>query len=333
MQPHARQHFLDLVQGFAAKVRGAQHFGFGLLDQIANINDIVVLQTVCRPHGKLQLVHFLKQQRVEFQTVIIVLTICAFRFVKVDKDRQLILKDTCGKCHRVIRGQRSVGFHLHRQFVVIQNLTFAGRLHVIRHFLDRRIDRVDRDKANWRIFWLVLVSRDITFAGVDGQFHEHVRTFVEVTDDVILVQNFDTGGFRNISGGDNTWPLGIDRQAFWPFDFHADRHALKVQNDVGDIFANPGNGRKFVQYVVNLYACDGRALKRAHQNAAQRVAQRQTKAAFQRFGNDGGLFLRVVARLHVKLSRLDKFCPVFVDHACLLNSCCGSMSLNRNARG
>src|SRR3954467_5361251 len=29
MQAHLRQHFLDLVQRLAAKVRGPQHFGFG----------------------------------------------------------------------------------------------------------------------------------------------------------------------------------------------------------------------------------------------------------------------------------------------------------------
>src|SRR6056300_808062 len=42
MQAHARQHFLDLVQGLAAKVWRAQHLGFGFLDQITDIDDVVV---------------------------------------------------------------------------------------------------------------------------------------------------------------------------------------------------------------------------------------------------------------------------------------------------
>src|SRR5689334_10208664 len=50
MQAHLRQHFLDLVQRLAAEVRGAEHLGFGLLHQIADVDDVVVLQTVRRTH-------------------------------------------------------------------------------------------------------------------------------------------------------------------------------------------------------------------------------------------------------------------------------------------
>src|SRR3569623_3475064 len=45
-ETHARQHFLDLVERLAAEVRRAQHLGFGLLDQIADIDDVVVLEAV-----------------------------------------------------------------------------------------------------------------------------------------------------------------------------------------------------------------------------------------------------------------------------------------------
>ena len=55
-----------------------------------------------------------------------------------------------------------------------------------------------------------------------------------------------------------------------------------------------------MQDVVDLNAGDGRALQRAHQNAAQRVAQGQTKATLQRFGNQGCLTCRVIARLAVQ---------------------------------
>src|SRR4051794_17556797 len=48
MQTHLRQHFLDLVERLAAEVRGAEHFGFRLLHEVADIDDVVVLQAVCR---------------------------------------------------------------------------------------------------------------------------------------------------------------------------------------------------------------------------------------------------------------------------------------------
>src|SRR5262245_50013181 len=43
MQTHAGQHLLDLVQGLAPEVGRAQHLRLGLLDQIADIDDVVVL--------------------------------------------------------------------------------------------------------------------------------------------------------------------------------------------------------------------------------------------------------------------------------------------------
>ena len=48
MNAHLSQNFFDFIQRLAAKVRRTQHFRFGFLNQIADINDIVVLQAVGR---------------------------------------------------------------------------------------------------------------------------------------------------------------------------------------------------------------------------------------------------------------------------------------------
>src|SRR6266536_555900 len=48
MQPHLGQHFLDLVERLAPEIRRAQHLGFGLLNEVADIDDVVVLETVGR---------------------------------------------------------------------------------------------------------------------------------------------------------------------------------------------------------------------------------------------------------------------------------------------
>ena len=69
-----------------------------------------------------------------------------------------------------------------------------------------------------------------------------------------------------------------------------------------------------MQHVVDLDAGDGGALKRRHQNAAQRVAKRQAEATLKRFGDNGRLTRRVIAGLYVKLGGLDQFLPVLVDH-------------------
>src|SRR3546814_20457773 len=58
---HGRQNFLDLVQRLATEIRRAQHLRLGLLNQVANIDDVVVLQAVCAPDRQFQFVHLLQQ--------------------------------------------------------------------------------------------------------------------------------------------------------------------------------------------------------------------------------------------------------------------------------
>src|SRR5215467_751623 len=41
VQAHFREHRLDLVQRLAAEVRSAEHFRFRLLDQVADVDDVV----------------------------------------------------------------------------------------------------------------------------------------------------------------------------------------------------------------------------------------------------------------------------------------------------
>src|SRR5690606_24082442 len=53
VQAHGGEHFLDLVERLAAEVRRAQHLGFRLLDEVADVDDVVVLEAVGRTHRKL----------------------------------------------------------------------------------------------------------------------------------------------------------------------------------------------------------------------------------------------------------------------------------------
>jgi pantoate--beta-alanine ligase len=151
MQTHARQHFLDLVQRLAAEVRGAEHLGFGLLDQVADIDDVVVLQAVGRTHRKLQLVHLLEQRRVEGQLGLA----SSRRFLRGSSKLTKIAAGPAGCARhrpRRLRRDRAVGFDRHGQLVVVENLALAGVLDLVGDLLHRRIERVDRDQADRRVF-------------------------------------------------------------------------------------------------------------------------------------------------------------------------------------
>src|SRR5208282_320416 len=63
MQAHLHQHFLDLVERLPAEVRRPQHLGLSLLHQIADIDDVVVLQAIGRTYRELELVDLLEERR------------------------------------------------------------------------------------------------------------------------------------------------------------------------------------------------------------------------------------------------------------------------------
>ena len=58
----------------------------------------------------------------------------------------------------------------------------------------------------------------------------------------------------DVASRDNARAFGLNSQTLSAFDFHADRNAFEVQDDVRDIFTNTGNAGKFMQNVVDLHA-------------------------------------------------------------------------------
>src|SRR4051794_15256733 len=103
MQPHLRQHRLNLVQRLAAEVRRAEHFRLRLLYQVADIDDVVVLETISGAYRQLQLIHFLEQHRIEGEIGLGFLQHALAGLFEVDENLELVLQDTRGIGNRVVR--------------------------------------------------------------------------------------------------------------------------------------------------------------------------------------------------------------------------------------
>src|SRR6185437_3621442 len=92
MEAHLRQHFLDLVERLATEIRRPQHLGLGLLNQVADIDDVVVLETVGRAHRQFKLVDLAQQVLVERQFARTLLGADRARLVEIDEELQLVLE-------------------------------------------------------------------------------------------------------------------------------------------------------------------------------------------------------------------------------------------------
>ena len=230
--------------------------------------------------------------------------------VKVYKQRQLVLQNARGIGHGIFGGYRAVGFDGQVQLVVVQFLADARGIDLVGNLTHRRIQRIDRDQPDRRVDRTVRHGRDIALAGVGGQFHVERRAFVEVADHQVLVQNFDIACHRDVAGAHFARPGGRKLQTLGAFALHLERDLLNVEHDVGDVFTHAGKRREFVEHVFDADRSNRSALKRGQQHPAQRIAERQAKAAFERFGDEGRAALRIVAGPDLEGVGLLQFLPV-----------------------
>jgi hypothetical protein len=115
---------------------------------------------------------------------------------------------------------------------------------------------------------------------------------------------------RNVTSLDGCRTGCRKLHALRAFAFHLEGNLLDVEDDVGDIFANAGKRREFVQDVFDLDRRDRGALQRREQYATQRVAECQAKATLERLGDEGCFTLRIAARLEFEGVGLLQFLPV-----------------------
>src|SRR5258708_1206645 len=148
-------------------------------------------------------------------------------------------------------------------------------------------------------------TRTTTPAGVDFQRHPQFTGFGQIRDHEIRIQNLDIVVAGNIAGRHRARTLLVQAPLGDVAGVHADGHRLEVQQNVDDVLLDTLDGGVLVEHAFDFDFSNGGARQRGQQHAAQGIAQRVTKAAFERFDHDTRMARR--HGLYFDDPRLQKF--------------------------
>jgi hypothetical protein len=182
---------------------------------------------------------------------------------------------------RLAGRDRPVGLDLDGQAVVVGGLLDAGRLDRERHPSHGREDRVDRHHTDLR-GPLVAIGRQVAATLLDGQVGSEAALGVDRGEVQCGVEDLDVGGDLDVAGGDITGPASVEAQGHRLLGLASQHDVLEVEDEVGDVFLDPGDGVELVQRLVEAHLRDRGTGNRREQRAAQRVAQGVAEARLER---------------------------------------------------
>ncbi len=182
-----------------------------------------------------------------------------------------------GRRDGVARRDRGLRLDVDDQTVEVRALTGTRRLDAVGDLEDRRVDRVDRDLPGLAELRAVLRRRDVAAATLDRQLQLEARGVVQGRDDEVRVVDLDAGRSGDVRCGDLTGTLLAQVRRDRLVVLAGDDQALDVEDDLGDVFLDTGNGAELVEDAVDADAGDSRAGDRGEERAAQRVAEGEPK--------------------------------------------------------
>ena len=178
--------------------------------------------------------------------------------------------------------------------------------------MHRAVERVDRDQADRRVLGAVALGGDVALAGLDRELHADLGALVEGAEHELGVEDLHVADGVDVARRDGAGAGLAKRHALRAVALHPDGDRLDVEDDVRHVLADARDRRELVQHAVDVHRRHRRALKRRQEHAAQRVAERRAEATLQGLGDDGRDPLRIVARSHLELVRLDQLLPVLL---------------------
>ena len=191
-----------------------------------------------------------------------------------------------GRGQRVPRGDRRLGLDIEHQPVEVGALLDTGGLDAVGDLEHRRVDRVDRDAADLGADDLVRRGRDVAAAALDDQLDLELALLGQGGQLEIGVVHGDAGGRRDVGGGDVTGALLAQVHGDRLVVLGGNHQLLEVQDQLGDVLLDAGDGGELVQHAVDADAGDAGAGDGRQQGAAQRVAEGVAESGLERLDDE-----------------------------------------------
>src|SRR5262249_47406379 len=154
------------------------------------------------------------------------------------------------------------GPDFHDQFVVVGALADAGVLDLVLDADDRREAAVHRDDADLALLAGVLVGGAVAAAVLHGHLDDEWHVVGQRCDDVLGVDDLDGLVGDDVGPLDDAFLVPVDADRLGLFTLVLDHQALDVEDDVGHVLDDAGDGGDLVLDALDLDARDGTALQR-----------------------------------------------------------------------
>lgn len=195
-------------------------------------------------------------------------------------------KDACSLFEGILGMNRSVSSDFEDKLVVVGLLVDAEVLYDVFDILYGRIDGVDGEDVDIIVSYFLLFGWHPSATLIDCQHDSETCIGIQMAYHLIGIKHLEAGqGLAYISGRKYFCSRDGDGDffVFVVLDNLAQVYLLEVEDDVGDIFFDTGDGVKLVFNAVDAYRRNGEALQGREKHTPQRVAHSDAIAGFQGF--------------------------------------------------
>src|SRR5690606_22737101 len=147
--------------------------------------------------------------------------------------------------------------------------------------LDRRMDRIDRDIPDRKIFVVIELGRNVAAAALEPHLDIQRARTVDGGDVNIIGKHLDIRIGLDIGAGHLAAALFADGERFGPAAVQHERNLFEIEDYVGGILNYALNGRKLMLHALDLYCRNRRTLDRRQERPPYRIADRRAETAFK----------------------------------------------------